>query len=112
LATAPADSVARFAKLASQLAEGDESKLSHREGFGTHSLFIGKKMFAVLDESGALVVKLPAARVVERIADGTGYGWHPGTGKPLKEYLAFGMDQQAKWLRLAKEAREFMRAPR
>jgi hypothetical protein len=101
-----------FAKLARQMAGGDGAPLPHREGKGTGSMFVGKKMFAVLDKSGALVLKLPPARVQELIAAAVGAPWHPGTGKPLKEYIAVAADQHAKWLSLAREAREFMAAKR
>jgi hypothetical protein len=79
---------------------------------GTGSLFVGRKMFGVLDESGALVLKLPPARVQELIASGAGAGWHPGKGSPLKEYVAIGFDRQSRWLPLAKEAREYMASKR
>jgi hypothetical protein len=108
----PAVAQKRFAKLARELAGGDESKLPFREGMGTGSFFVGKKMFAVLDETGAVVLKLPPARVQELIASGIGAGWHPGTGAPLKEYVAVGMDRQSKWLALAKESREYMASKR
>ena len=85
MAAIPEATRARFAKLATRLAEGDETKLAHREGFGTGSLFVGKKMFAVLDASGALVLKLPPPRVQELIAAGVGAPWHPGTGAPRRE---------------------------
>ena len=42
-------------------------------------------MFAVLDASGALVLKLPPPRVQELIAAGVGAPWHPGTGAPRRE---------------------------
>jgi hypothetical protein len=103
---------ARFAKLASALAVSEESKVAYREGFGTGSLFVGRKMFAVLDASGALVLKLPPPRVEELIASGVGAPWHPGTGKPLKEYVAVGVSRQAKWLALARESREYMGSKR
>ncbi|MCI4317221.1 MAG: MmcQ/YjbR family DNA-binding protein, partial [Thermoplasmata archaeon] len=106
--TIPEAALARFAKLAKQLADGDGSKLPYRDGFGTGSLFVGRKMFGVLDESGALVLKLPPSRVQELIATGVGKGWHPGTGKPLKEYVSVAVGHQAKWLGLARESREYM----
>jgi hypothetical protein len=98
----------RFAQLADQFAASDGAASPYRRGFGTGSLFVGKKMFAVLDVSGALVLKLPAPRVQELIAAGVGAPWHPGTGKPLKEYVAIPVERHAKWFRLAKESRAFM----
>jgi hypothetical protein len=104
----PAASLARLAKLADQLAKSKGTQPLFREGFGTGSLFVGRKMFAVLDESGALVLKLPAARVAELVGAGVGAPWHPGTGTPLKEYVAIGVERQAKWLALAKESHSYM----
>ena len=61
---------------------------------------------------GALVVKLPAERVQELISSGVGAPWHPGTGTPLKEYVAIDVAHQGKWLALAKEARTYMASKR
>jgi hypothetical protein len=104
----PERAAERFARLAEVMAPADGAISAHRKGFGTRSMFVGKKMFGVLDGSGALVVKLPPARVQELIASGVGAPWHPGTGTPLKEYVAIGFDRQAKWLALAREARAYM----
>jgi hypothetical protein len=69
-------------------------------------------MFAVLDQSGALVLKLSPDRVQALIASGVGSPWHPGHGKPLKEYVSIGVAEQSEWLKLAKEAREYMGSKR
>jgi hypothetical protein len=99
---------ARFDQLVDQLGNDDGTTGPRRKGFGSHSMFVGRKMFALLGSDGALVVKLPPVRVAELIATGVGAPWHPGTGSPLKEYVAVGFDQQRKWPALAKEARAFM----
>ena len=67
-------------------------------------------MFAVLDETGALVLKLPPERVQELIRAGEGAPWHPGTGRPLKEYVAIAADLHTRWLALAKGSRAYMGA--
>ncbi|MCI4339653.1 MAG: MmcQ/YjbR family DNA-binding protein [Thermoplasmata archaeon] len=110
MSTASTASSERFARLAEQLAGSDGSKGPHRVGFGTGSLFVGRKMFGLLGDSGALVLKLPPARVQALIDEGTGKGWHPGAGAPLKEYVAIGLQDHAKWLRLAQESRAYMAA--
>jgi hypothetical protein len=110
MSEAPGDAAVRSAKLAKELAEGTGQSTAHREGFGTGSLFVGRKMFAVLDESCGLILKLPAERVAQLITEGHGSGWHPGTGKPLKEYISIPVSEQRRWLALAKESREFMRS--
>ncbi|MCI4350103.1 MAG: TfoX/Sxy family protein [Thermoplasmata archaeon] len=108
MGVAPKDSAAHFARLSRQLAGAGGADSPHREGFGTGSLFVGRKMFGLLDGSGALVLKLPPSRVQELIARGLGKPWHPGTGKPLKEYVAVGPDRHATWLSLARESRQYM----
>ncbi len=102
----------RFARLATQLAEGDDAKRPFRDGMGTSSLFIGKKMFGLLDGTGALVLKLPPTRVQELIAAKTGAGWQPGSGAPRKEYVTIGFECQAEWLGLARESRAYMGSKR
>jgi hypothetical protein len=108
MTTGPDAIRAKFAKLAKQLASGDETLNPHRDGFGTGSLFIGRKMFGVLDESKGLVLKLPPERVRALIDAGVGAPWHPGQGKPLKEYVAIPMGHSARWLALARESRAYM----
>ncbi|MCI4330942.1 MAG: hypothetical protein L3K19_03745 [Thermoplasmata archaeon] len=110
MSSIPERSVTRYAKLAAQLTGGKSGESPLRAGFGPGAMFVGRKMFGVLDESGALVIKLPPARVQELIAKGVGAPWHPGAGAPLKEYIAIGFDKQARWLGLAKESREYMRS--
>jgi hypothetical protein len=100
---------ARFGGLAAESARGDAGVSSLRKGFGTRSMFVGRKMFAVLDgKTGELVVKLPADRVETLIRDGQGRGWHPGGGTPLKEYVAVPFAREREWTALAREARAFM----
>jgi hypothetical protein len=98
----------RFDRLIAQLDTGAATPSARRKGFGTGSLFIGKKMFGLLGEGGELVVKLPAERVRALIRSGQGAGWHPGAGPPLKEYVAIPFSRQGEWLALAKESRAYM----
>ena len=108
----PSASVARFAKLVRELSDDPKGGGTLREGFGTGSLFVGRKMYALLGDDGALVVKLPPPRVAALIAEGVGAPWHPGTGRPLKEYVAIGLSRQRRWKALAIEARAYMGAHR
>ncbi|MCI4341431.1 MAG: hypothetical protein L3K11_03550 [Thermoplasmata archaeon] len=105
---APDEARERFARLAEQMAAGDGEISAHRKGFGTRSMFVGRRMFAVLDRTGELVVKLPPVRVQELIDSKTGRGWSPGAGSPLKEYLAIPFARQKDWPKLAREARAYM----
>ncbi|MCI4319176.1 MAG: MmcQ/YjbR family DNA-binding protein [Thermoplasmata archaeon] len=90
------------------MASGDVAISAHRKGFGTRSMFVGRKMFAVLDRTGELVVKLPPERVQELIHAKVGRGWSPGSGLPLKEYVAISLAHCAEWSRFAREARAYM----
>ena len=105
---APDDARARFAQLAQEMASGDGAISAHRKGFGTRSMFVGRKMFAVLDRTGELIVKLPPERVQELIRSKVGRGWSPGSGSPLKEYVAISFAHQREWPRFAREARTYM----
>jgi hypothetical protein len=98
----------RFAKLADDLGGVPGRASPHLEGFGTGSMFVGRKMFAVLDPSGSLVIKLPPTRVAELIDGGVGAPWHPGGGTPLKEYISIPASRARRWLPLARESREYM----
>lgn len=106
--TAPDAARALFARLAEEMAGSDGAISAHRKGFGTRSMFVGRKMFAVLDRTGELVVKLPPPRVEELIRARIGRGWSPGTGAPLKEYVAIPFAHQKEWAGLAREARTYM----
>ena len=57
---------------------------------------------------GALVVKLPAARVSALIASGAGVAWDPGHGRTMKEWVAFPAERSRTWIAIAKEARAFV----
>ena len=59
-------------------------------------------MFAILHESGVLVLKLPPARVAELIAEKASDPWYPRTGVPLKEYVAVGFDRRPRLLAFAR----------
>jgi hypothetical protein len=107
-AAAPDEARERFARLAKEMASGDGALSAHRKGFGTRSMFVGRKMFAVLDRTGELVVKLPPARAQELITAKIGRGWSPGAGSPLKEYIAISFAHQKEWPKLAREARAYL----
>ncbi len=100
----------KFAAIAEALAKEDAKISGLRKGFGTRSMFLGRKMFAVLDKSGDLVVKLAPERVERLIASKVGRPWHPGTGVPLKEYLAVPRAKIRQWEALVREARDHMGA--
>ena len=58
-------------------------------------------------ETGALVVKLPKARVAELIEDGDGESFAPA-GKVFKEWVAIPSFDEAQWTELINESMAFV----
>ena len=77
-----------------------------RGAFGSNALKVHGRIFAMLVR-GALVVKLPRARVAELIEAGRGTPFDAGKGKAMKEWLTIGAPV-GDWLVLSKEARAFV----
>ena len=99
----------RFAALVHELAgepgvQPPDSTGSRR--FGAAALRVDGSIFAMLTD-GALVVKLPAARVSELIAAGAGHPFSAGTGRAMREWLTVAAD--ADWPGLAREALAYVR---
>ena len=78
-------------------------------GFGAGALKVHGRIFAMCPR-GALVVKLPSARVTELVAEGVGTAFEAGKGRPMREWLTVLEDSPATWRRLAGEAYDFVRA--
>ena len=75
-------------------------------GFGSNAIKIDRSIFVML-VSERLVVKLPAARVAELISSGQGLPFDAGKGKPMKEWVALNVDDDA-CRQLAAEAMAFV----
>jgi hypothetical protein len=75
--------------------------------FKSTSLCYDDKVFAMIVK-GDLVLKLPAARVTELIAKRLGHPYDPGSGKMMKEWVAFSPSKKSRWVALAKESRDFL----
>ena len=78
-------------------------------GFGRTALRFERKIFAMWVR-GQLVLKLPAGRVDELIADGAGVRFDANKGTPMKEWLGLDPDSALAWLPLAREALDFARS--
>ena len=63
-------------------------------GFGSNAIKINKSIFAML-VNDQIVVKLPAARVSELISQGDGLPFDAGKGKPMKEWVALTVGENA-----------------
>jgi hypothetical protein len=83
---------------------------SPARGFGSNALKVDGSIFAML-AYGRLVVKLPAARVTELLADGTGGPFSAGKGRPMREWVSVDVDHGDLWEGLAREALLFVGAP-
>lgn len=77
------------------------------KGFGSGSLKVDGKIFAMISSKGQFVVKLPQGRVAELVDDGTGQPFAASRGGAMKEWLALD-GQPERWIDLAKEARLFV----
>jgi hypothetical protein len=74
---------------------------------GYPCLRAGGKFFACVDRrSGNLVVKVPAARVNELIADGLGLPFTPN-GRVFREWVAIPIPDDHEWSALLHEAKAF-----
>jgi hypothetical protein len=79
-----------------------------REGkFGSAALKVHGRIFAMLVR-GALVVKLPAARVTELVETGEGEHFYAGKSKPMREWLALSPGSALDWHALTREALDFI----
>jgi hypothetical protein len=74
------------------------------KGFGSTSLKVDGRIFALLSSRNEFVVKLPKARVEALIAAGAGHRFDPGHGRVMKEWLALRPISAKDWTRLANEA--------
>lgn len=80
---------------------------AHRRGFGSHALKVHGSIFAMLVR-GHLVVKLPAARVRELIAEGIGGVFDANKGTPMREWLTVLDESPGVAPELATEALAFV----
>jgi hypothetical protein len=103
----PNDPRERFDRIAERFR--DEPSVTAGTGFGSNpGLRVGGKIFAMLSH-GALVVKLPAARVDELVADGAAGRFDAGKGRPMREWATVPAEHAARWQDFAEESFAFVR---
>ena len=103
--TAPREIDARFTPIIE--AFHDSAGVSLARMFGSNGLKVSGKVFAMMVK-GDLVVKLPKERVEALISAKLGEYFDPGHGRLMKEWVAIKPNAEAQWLKLAKEAQQFV----
>ena len=81
-----------------------------RHGFGSDAIRVNGSVFCMISSGRRFVVKLPAARVSELIAGGTGEAFRAGKKSPMRQWLVVSDDTPGVWESLAKEAHTFVSA--
>ncbi|WNV76590.1 TfoX/Sxy family protein [Geodermatophilus sp. DSM 44513] len=79
--------------------------------FGSRTLTVHGATFAMV-VGGALVLKVPEARVTALLADGTGRPFGTDAGRPYREWVSLPQGEPATDLPLAREALDFTRTAR
>jgi|SRR5450755_1753713 TfoX/Sxy family transcriptional regulator of competence genes len=110
MAEAENQTESRFAVIVEEL--GRSPGVTHSKPgsrlFGSSSLKVHDKIFAMVSSSGEFVVKLPKARVDGLVATGAGERFDANRGRPMKEWLEVRSESAEEWLQLAREALEFV----
>ncbi len=101
---------ARFAAVVEAFARNPS--ISHSKAgsrlFGSETLKVHDKIFAMVSSSGHFMVKLPKARVEELVAVGAGQRFDASQGRPMKEWLQLDSGSGQDWLELARESLKFV----
>ena len=80
-----------------------------KKGFGSSGLRIKGKVFAMRSSDENFVVKLPKDRVDALVSAGDGERFDPRrNGKMMKEWMVLKPSSKTNWLKLAREARDFV----
>lgn len=96
----------QFANVSEQLL-GDDCGVEQGRMLNSAGLKISGKFFAFTTKS-QLVVKLPAARVTELIANGAGQPCEPRKGRPMREWILLTPSDEDACTAHVVEARDFV----
>ncbi len=100
------DATRSFSQIKEALAGRDGVTVGAGRGFGSGALKVDGRIFAMLSRD-QLVLRLPASRVAELIATGSGGPFDAGKGRPMKEWVTLRGTAPA--FSLAEEALSFVR---
>lgn len=80
-----------------------------KKSFGSSGLRIKGKVFAMLSSDNNFVLKLPRERVDVLVTAGDGERFDPRRdGRVMREWIVMKPGSRINWLKLAREAREFV----
>lgn len=80
-----------------------------KRSFGSSGLRIKGKVFAMLSSDNSFVLKLPRERVDALVTSGDGERFDPRrNGRTMLEWIVVKPDSRANWLKLAREALDFV----
>ena len=86
----------------------DNDRVTSGTGFGSNrGLRVDGRIFAIFT-ADSLTLKLPAPRVDQLVAAGTGVPFDGGKGRPMREWVTLGTDSADQWDALADEALSFV----
>ncbi len=97
----------RYESVASAFVRSKDVTRETGKGFGSGSLKVNGRIFAMITSRGEFVVKLPARRVDELTASRQGRYFEPRPGRRMKEW--FVATTHTGWIALAKEAHQFVK---
>jgi|SRR5581483_3102444 len=103
----PSEGKQKFARVVKRFSREPDVTVGEGSGFGSGTLKVNGKIFAMLSSGAQFVVKLPKRRVDELVASGKGIRFEPRPAKAMKEWLAVTADG-IDWAELAIEARDFV----
>ncbi len=112
MSQSPTTQEARFAAIVAAFRGNPNVRPPEEAVFGASALKVNTKIFAMLSSRGEFVVKLPRPRVDALVAAGDGERFDMGHGRRMKEWVVINPTAEADWLALAREALEFVGAPR